>query len=166
MQDLLAEFVKNINDFIELCQGKTVVFDFDGTMTRFEYGQDKMLPWKRAAVAPKTKAGGNMYQNVQVLRIMQYIIGQLKPQNVWVLTATSVLEMRPQKNAVIMQKFQIPENRIIHTDNDEQKIEVLRRLHAQEGKEIIFAEDTVNTLLTAEDKLDFVRGWHISMFLV
>ena len=42
---------------------------------------------------------------------------------------------------------------------------LLKQLHEQENKPIIFVEDTIYTLIAAEDNLDFVYGYHISSLL-
>lgn len=95
---------------------------------------------------------------------MQYIISQLPKDDVWVLTS-SVLPIRKTKTDIITQHLNISENKILHSDNDMHKISILKQLHGKENKPIIFVEDTVYTLIAAEDDLDFVYGYHISSLL-
>lgn len=165
LNDIVKEYEENVSNFIALCQNKTVVFDFDGTLTKFKYAKDKLLPCRDEDVSKYTLAGGNIYQEISVLKTMQYIISQLSLENVWVLT-TSVPEIRKIKSKIIFENFHIPEERVVHSDNDTHKITLLKEIYDRQKNKIIFVEDTARTLLAAEENLDFVRGWHISGFLV
>ena len=41
----------------------------------------------------------------------------------------------------------------------------LKELHTKYMKPIIFLEDTAKTLLDAEERFDFVQGYHISSLI-
>lgn len=155
---------KNIRHFIDLCAGKTVIFDFDGTLSRFQYAQNSLLPCKDADIEEYTQKGGNIYQNIYVLRTMQYIMPFINQDDVWVLTST-VPSLREIKNRIIEKNFKISPNKIIHTHGSKEKIEVLKKIYAQEKKHILFVEDNYKILLDAEENLDFVRAYHTSSFL-
>ena len=45
------------------------------------------------------------------------------------------------------------------------KIELLKEIYAKENKKIVFVEDTIYTLIAAEENLNFVEGYHISCLL-
>lgn len=53
----------------------------------------------------------------------------------------------------------------MHTNGSAEKINVLKELHTKTGRDIIFVEDLYKTLLTAEENLDFVQGYHISSLI-
>lgn len=164
LREILNDFAKNIEDFVRNSEGKVVVFDFDGTLTKFKYDKDRLLPCLQNEVQQYTIAGGNIYKDVRVLKLMQYIVGQIGENNVWVLT-TSYPELRERKSEIINEAFGIPLGKIIHSDNDMHKIELLKDIHNKENKKIVFVEDTVYTLMAAEDNWDFVEGFHISSLL-
>lgn len=165
LNDVFEEYEKNISDFISLCEDKTIVFDFDGTLTKFKYAKDRLLPCRDADVSEYVSAGGNIYKEITILKTMKYIISRLPLECVWVLT-TSVPEIRKIKSKIVFENFHIPEERVVHSDNDAHKITLLKEIYARQKKNIVFVEDTARTLLAAEENLDFVRGWHISGFLV
>ena len=161
---LLEIYAKNISDFIDLCKSKVVVFDFDGTLTKLQYTENRILPCFGEKLQQYTIEGGNVYQNAKMLKTMQYVFSKLNLEDVRVLT-TSVPALRDIKSNLINKHFLLPLNQIIHSDNDLHKLFFLKQIYEQEKREIIFVEDTVKTLLNAEETLDFVRGYHISNFL-
>lgn len=164
IKELFKAYEQNISDFLQLCHGKNIVFDFDGTLTKFDYAQDRMLPCLDDNIQEYTLAGGNIYQDVKILKTMQYIFSKLGRENVWVLTS-SVPALRNIKSEIIHKHFGISYNKIIHSDNALHKLFFLKQIYEQENKQIIFIEDTAKTLLNAEECMDFVKGYHISNFL-
>lgn len=161
---LFEQYKKNVSDLIDLCRTKTVVFDFDGTLTRFFYANDRMLPCKDAEIEEYTKSGGNIYENIYILKTMQYVVSHLNKDDVFILTST-VPSLRDIKNKIIIQNFELPLEKIIHTNRSSEKLGVLDKMHHQLKKEIIFIEDNYKILLNAEEAFDFVRGYHISRLL-
>ena len=161
---ILDDLRNNIADFIKKSQNKTVVFDFDGTLTKFKYGEDSLLPCKRQDFVDFVSSGGNFYKNVVMQKTMLYIIEQIGYENVWILT-TSVPEIRELKAKVILENLNIMPEHIIHSDSDAHKVELLKDLHNKEKKDIIFVEDTIYTIISAEDNLDYVKGYHISSMI-
>ncbi|MBQ8785681.1 MAG: hypothetical protein IJZ59_06560 [Alphaproteobacteria bacterium] len=160
-EDLVEDYKNNIAKLISLCEGKTIVFDFDGVLTKFQYAENRMLPCRDDDVHDYTVSGGNIYQNVPIQKTLQYIISQLPKENIWVLTQTIPI-MRNIKNEVIIKNFDIPVERIIHSDSALHKLVFLKEIYAQTNKPILFVEDTVSTLLRAEEDMDYVQGFHIS----
>lgn len=164
LKDILNDLEKNILDFIEKSQNKTVVFDFDGTLTKFKYGEDSLLPCKHCNFVEFVGSGGDFYKNVVIQKTMLYILEQIGYENVWILT-TSVPEIRELKTKVILENLNIMPEHVIHSDSDAHKVELLKDLHDKEKKDIIFVEDTIYTIIAAEDSLDFVKGYHISSII-
>jgi len=164
MENLFKQFKDNVEYFIDLCHGKTVVFDFDGTLTRFQYSFDRMLPCKDADIEEFTRAGGNIYENVYILKTMKYVMPRLDKDDVFILTST-VPSLREIKNRIIIQHFGISRERIIHTGSSGEKLRILKDIYSQIKKDILFVEDNYKILLTAEENLPFVRGYHISSLL-
>ncbi len=160
-EDLFEDYKNNIARLISLCEGKTIVFDFDGVLTKFQYAENRMLPCRDDDVHDYTVSGGNIYQNVPIQKTLQYIISQLPKENIWVLTQT-IPVMRKIKNEVIIKNFGISPDRIIHSYSALHKLVFLKEIYAQSGKPILFIEDTVSTLLSAEEDMDYVQGFHIS----
>lgn len=163
-QELFEKFKRNMDHLISLCKDKTIVFDFDGTLTRFQYASDRMLPCKDDEIEEFTRAGGNIYQDIYILKTMKYIVRHLNTDDVYVLTST-VPSLRKIKNQIIIDNFNIPRERIIHTDGSSQKIKVLEDIYSKTSREILFLEDNYKILLVAEENLNFVKGYHISCLL-
>ena len=165
LKALAEAFEKHISNIVEKLQGKVVVFDFDGTMTEFHYAETRLLPCRDDDVYEYSKTH-NIYANARMLGTMQYVISQLNPENVFVLTRTEKT-LIDKKNECIYREFPSikPEN-INHVQIAEKKLDVLRALHERFGTDVIFVEDTFKTILNAEESMPFVRGVHISSFLI
>ena len=164
LKDIFAVYERNINSFIDLCQGKTLAFDFDGTLTRFQYALERMLPCKDEDIEKYTQEGGNIYEKIYILETMKYIFSKLDKENIFIVTSTAP-SLRKIKNQIIVQHFGIPEERIIHTLCSAAKLEILKNLHSRTKKDILFIEDNFKILLSAEEMLSFVKGYHISSLL-
>ncbi len=164
LNELFLQYEKNMNDLIYLCRGKTIAFDFDGTLTRFQYDDYRMLPCRDDNIDEYTKSGRNIYKKIHILKTMKYIISQLNKEDIFIVTST-VPSLRNIKNKIIFEEFGISYEHIIHTDGSLKKINALIDIHNKEQKDILFIEDNYKILLTAEENLNFVRSYHISSLL-
>lgn len=164
MKELFLQYEENICHLIDLCKGKTLAFDFDGTLTRFQYDEERMLPCNDEDIEEYTKSGGNIYKNIYILKTMKYVISQLNKHDIFIVTST-VPSLRETKNKIIFENFEIPYEHIIHTSGSLKKLDALVDIHNQTQKDILFLEDNYKILLTAEKNLSFVRGYHISSLL-
>ena len=164
LHEIAKQYEENINNLIALCQGKTIAFDFDGTLTRFQYTSENMLPCKDADIEKFTQDGGNIYENIYILKTMKYVISKLDIENVFIVTST-VPSLREIENQIIIEHFGIPRERIIHTCGAKEKLNILKDIYEQTKKEILFLEDNYKILLDAEEELNFVKGYHISSLL-
>lgn len=163
-KDLAEEYIKKIEGFIELLQSKTVVFDFDGTLTNLKYAEDKILPCNNDELYEYSK-NNNLYEKVNFVKTMQYVMSKLNMEDVYVLTVT-VETLRSKKEETIQQGFpSIYKDQIIHTNNPDEKIEILKQIYYKDKKQIIFVEDNADILMKSEAVLDFVTGYHISSLL-
>lgn len=163
-KDLAEEYIKKIEEFIEILQSKTVVFDFDGTLTNLKYAEDKILPCNNDDLYEYSK-NNNLYEKVNFVKTMQYVMSKLNMEDVYVLTVT-VETLRSKKEEAIQKGFSgIYKENIIHTNNPEEKIEVLKNIYSKNKKQIIFVEDNAEILIKSEKVLDFVEGYHISRLL-
>lgn len=163
IDDVLFDMKRNIFNLVNLLQHKIVVVDFDGTMCEFKYtNTGRLLPCKDSEVKEYT---GNMYENVRALKAMQFVLHECNPTNMYVLTITQD-NIKNDKTKMINSKFPIirTEN-IIHVKSAEDKILFLEELYEKYKKRIIFLEDTTKTLIDAEERLDFVQGYHISSLI-
>ena len=164
LNSLAEVYKRRVLDIITRLQNKTVVFDYDGTMTEVKYAKDRLLPCKDDDVYEYSKSN-NIYANVYSLKTMQYIINELNSDDVWVLTVSqdTVVE---NKTKAIKQAFpEIKNSQIMHCHNAKEKMAILDDIHSKTGKRIVFLEDTLSTLLLAEETFDFIEGVHISSLL-
>lgn len=128
MSELTKGYERKILDFVSLLQFKTVVFDFDGTLTWFKYAEDRLLPCKDSDLYEYSKKG-NIYENVNILRTMQYVMNELNPNDVFILT-TTVETLRSKKVNVILRSFPtVKKDNIIHTYSSNEKIDKLREIY-------------------------------------
>ena len=164
LNELFLQYEKNMNDLIHLCRGKTIAFDFDGTLTRFQYDDNRMLPCRDDGIEEYTKSGGNIYKNLYILKTMKYVMSRLNKDDVFIVTSTAP-SLREAKDKIIFDEFDISSEHIIHTDGASKKINALIDIYNKTQKDILFVEDNYKILLTAEENLNFVRSYHISSLL-
>lgn len=164
IDDIMYDIKRNVFDFISLCQFKTIVLDFDGTLTQFQYGDNSLLPCKDDELEEYSK-NNNIYDNIKTLKLMKYAMNELNTNDVFILTVT-VDSLKEKKEKLILKEFPtIKRKNIIQVSSTEEKNIILEELHKKYNKQIIFCDDTAKTLLNAEEKFDFVKGYHISSFL-
>ena len=165
LDDICKEYKRKVFDLISLLQNRIAVFDFDGTLTEFKYSNGRLLPCKDDDLYEYSKEH-SIYNNARLLKTMQYVVNECETDNVYILTVT-VETLRESKEKIISYGFpSILKEHIIQVDNSTQKLEVLQDIHSKRNKDIIFVEDTVKTLLTAEENLPYVRGYHISSLII
>ena len=161
----LAEmFAAHIEMILEGLKGHIVVFDFDGTMTEFRYAKESLLPCRDDEVYEYSMTH-NIYANARMLETMKYIIANLDRERVFVLTRTETT-LIDKKNEAILKNFEINAENIFHVQDANNKLAVLRNLHNEFNENIVFVEDTFKTILNAEEAMSFVKGIHISSFLI
>ena len=166
--DVFAGMYKNsVKDLINLCQDKIVVFDCDGTLTEFRYGNKHLLPCKDADLNEYILKD-NFYSRAKFSVTMKYIIDVLFPEDaseLYVVT-TSLPNVAPLKTKRLMQAFsQLKEENIYHTPANTEKTRALQEIYNKHQKEIIFIEDNADILLNVEEQLSFVTSYHISCLL-
>ena len=87
ISDLKEEYVKNVFALISLLKFKTVVFDFDGTLTHFDYAKDRLLPCKENDLNEYSELN-NIYENVKISLTMKYVLNELHDEDIYILTVT------------------------------------------------------------------------------
>ena len=164
LEELKNDYIRNIFDLISLMKFKTVVFDFDGTLTKFKYNDNSLLPCRDDDLNEYSKLN-NIYENVKIQKTMQYILNELYNEDVYILTVTQE-NVEKGKNEAINKYFSsINKVNVIHVRNSKEKMEKLQEIYNKHKKQIVFVEDTAKTLLNAEETYDFVIGYHISSLL-
>ena len=166
MMDLrqIAEmFIARIEMIVSMLKDHVVVFDFDGTMTEFHYAETSLLPCRDDEVYEYSKEH-NIYADARMLETIKYVIGQLDPAKVFVLTRTETT-LIDKKNEKILECFDILPENIYHVQDSNNKLAVLRKLHKGFDENIVFVEDTFKTILNAEEAMPYVKGIHISSFI-
>ena len=163
INEILFDMKRNIFNLVSLLQYKIIVIDFDGTMCEFKYtNTGRLLPCKDSMIKYYT---GNLYENVRVLKAMQFVLYECDPIKMYVLTISQD-SVKNDKTKMINSKFpMIRSENIIHVKSVEDKMLFLEELYEKYRKRIIFLEDTANTLIDAEERFDFVQGYHISSLI-
>ena len=165
MLNKLAEmYIERVRMMVDGLKDRIVVFDFDGTMTEFRYAEESLLPCRDDEIYEYSKTH-NIYENARMLETIKYVISQLKKENVFVLTRTE-LTLIDKKNECILANFDIEKDNIFHVQDANNKLAVLRNLHKRFNENVVFVEDTFKTILNAEEAMPFVKGIHISSFII
>ena len=164
LEDLADDYIRNVLNLVTLLQGKIVVFDFDGTLTRFQYAKDRILPCDEEDLYEYSKTH-NIYDNAKIIKTMQYVMSQLNTDNIYIVT-NSVDTIKEKKNEFIKStcSFVLPEH-IIHTKSKEHKLDIMAELHNRFNRDIIFVEDMAPNIQLMEENTDFIKGYHISSLL-
>lgn len=167
LNEFAETYKRKVLDLITLCHNKIVVFDFDGTMVEFKYAEKTLLPC-RDDVINEYFIENNFYQDAKIIKTMKFVIEVLFPidaSELYVLTVSQPNVCAPKEKRLKELFPDVYKENIFHVRNTESKMQVLKDLHEKHGKEIVFIEDTAKTLLEAEERFDFVRGYHISSLL-
>ena len=164
LNKLAESYKRKIYNAITFLINNICVFDFDGTLTNFKYAKNRLLPCMDSQLQ-KWCETHNLYENVEILKTMQYIINELNEDDVYILTST-VPSLRENKNKCIHANFpHIKDGHIIHTNGAAEKMEILEKIYNERRRQIIFIEDLYKTLLDEEERFDFVKGFHLSSLL-
>lgn len=140
-----------------------VVFDVDGVLAPYEFGDKKHCvsddEWDEIL-----EKGIDVYSNVQPVKILQEFIKRKGVENVYVCSVSSIKEY-DSKVAFCMKKYSILEDHIILVKHKADKVSFLDALSKKVNlphNEIALIEDTVETLDQAA-KSDYCTV-HISSF--
>lgn len=167
LNGLMENYKRKVLDLISLCKYKVVVFDFDGTLTEFKYNNSALLPCKDDDINRYFEKN-NFYDKCNVLKTMQFILGILYPfgaDDAYILSVSQPNVKAPKLECIKRYFPEFKEENIYQVANADAKLEVLWQLHEKHRREIVFIEDAAKTLLNAEEKFDFVRGYHISSLI-
>lgn len=166
LEEISQNLRRSVLDFITMCQYKVVAWDWDGTLTDFKYDEDRLLPYADDKLQEYGEMGGNLYdERLCLSKAMTYASNELNPDLQFIITKT-VDSLKDKKKSAILSHFPyIKEENIFQVSSELEKMEVLQMLHERFNKKIIFVEDTAKTLLNAEERFDFVTGYHISNLL-
>ena len=150
---------------IKVLRDYYVVFDIDGTLTRFRYTKSKqLLPCDNSDLEEFSSQGNNMYENAEPLISMQYIISRLNPDKVATLSTTTTMN-KVYKSIWIKENYPtIKERNMLWTEDDFQKLEYLEKL-AKEHK-VLYVDDSYKTLLYIEKRNKDITLMHISEFML
>lgn len=167
LDGLANAYKRKVLNFISLCQFKTVVFDFDGTLVEFKYDNKHLLPCRDDEI-DEYIINNNFYENCVALKTMQAVLDILFPfgaEDAYILSVSLPNVKEPKLNK-IKELFPVfSEDNVLQVASPSEKIDALKRIYHKHGKEIVFVEDAAKTLLNAEEELDFVTGFHISSLI-
>ena len=165
--DSLANiYQQKVLSFLGFCKGKTVVFDFDGTLTDFKYGENSILPCPEKDL-PEYFSKPDLKIRLFPLQTMQWVIEELihSGSDIYIITVSALFLEKPKNYAIHKMYPMIPMENVYHVRYSGAKTEVLRHIHEEKDKPIVFVEDKAETLMQAEEALDFVQGFHISSII-
>lgn len=166
LEEISKNLQRSVLDFISMCQFKVVAWDWDGTLTDFKYDTDRLLPYADDKLQEYGENGGNLYdERLCLSKAMTYASNELNPDLQFIITKT-VDSLKEKKERAILKHFPyIKKENIFQVSSEIEKMEVLKMLHEKYKKDVIFVEDTAKTLLNAEERFGFVKGYHISNLL-
>lgn len=142
-------------------KGFILVLDYDGTMVRFYYGKNAMLPCLDIDVFEYSKKH-NLYINVYSFKIIKYILSRIPREKIFVLTR-SEKTLRTEKNAAIIKDFGLLEENIYHVQNSANKVKVLKQI--LNNCERVLAGKTPKAVIEELDIEDELKGQVKAIFL-
>lgn len=167
INEITKSLAENILDKIDFLKDKIAVFDIDGVFCRFHYTEgDHLLPCKDADLGTFL-VNHNMYNFAKPLKIMQYVVNSLNPDNIFTLS-TATIPAKAQKNEWLSKHYpKIKKEKIIYSKNDMEKLEFLKEILANHpDKTVVFIEDTAKTLLNSQEAYPNLYCLHISSFMI
>lgn len=167
LNELSSIYMQKVLNLMELCEGRIVVFDFDGALTEFKYAEDRLLPCRDDETNEYFETD-NFYVNCNISKTLQFVINTLFPNgsdDIYILSSSAPNTI-PAKMEIINREFPAFKNENVYiVGTAEEKMRVLPKLYGKHNKEILFIEDTAKNLLNAEEAFGFVRGYHISSLI-
>lgn len=164
MDQILSRYKQKIENWIDVLKNNFVVFDFDGTLVEMAHDETRLLPCSNNDLNEYAQTH-NVYAHVKPLEIMQYIVSQLDPSKVYVLTVSQPNIIEQKQRSVNRLYPNILNSHVLHVANAKAKYVALQQLHADVRNHILFIDDDLTVLLQAEEGLAFVKSIHISSFI-
>jgi hypothetical protein len=167
LDELAKVYKRKVLDLITLCYNKVVVFDFDGTLVDFKYDDKHLLPCKDDEINQWFETN-NFYDKARLIKTMGFLIDVLFPidaSDAYILTVSQPNVVNPKSARIKEILPSIHQENVFHVLSPNDKMAALKEIHEKHGKDIVFIEDTAQTLLIAEETFDFVTGYHISSLL-
>lgn len=170
LEILKEELINEIEDKIKYLKDKVVVFDLDGVLCKFKYTDDtsyNLLPFKNEEdIVNEYTKDNDLYKYAEPVKVMQYIISKLNIENVYILSMTRENIRKWKNNWIDKYYSSIKKENIIYTYTAYEKLDYLKDLKFKyPEKEIVFVEDTADTLIKVNDEELDIICIHISSFL-
>lgn len=146
-----------------------LVFDIDGVLAKYEYGDHNHNicsdeEWDSNAEYYSKL----MYEQAQPVKLLRHLINDFRVgKNVYACSVASVYEGKAKKNFVL-RNYSIPEENIVLVKSKMDKLKALdsiKRLYPNlSDKKLVLIDDTVKTLTHVQDNSNY-STCHISSFL-
>lgn len=161
--------MSNIIETIYKDEKSVLVFDIDGVLAKYEYGDHNHNicsdeEWDSNAEYYSKL----MYEQAQPVKLFQHLINDIRAgKNVYACSVASADESKAKKKFVL-RNYSIPEENIILVQNKMDKLQALNNIKEQypglPDSKIILIDDTVKVLTHVQDNSDY-STCHISSFL-
>lgn len=162
--------MSNIVEIILNDEELVLVFDIDGVLAKYEYGEHNHNicsdeEWdKNAEYYSKL-----IYERAKPIKLMQYVIDNIKnKENVYACSVASEGEAEAKKR-FILSNYNIPEKNIILVCNKMDKLQAMHEIKKQHpslpNEKLVLIDDTIESLTYVQDNSNYTTC-HISSFLV
>lgn len=145
-----------------------LIFDFDGVLAAYEYGEHNHNACKDAEWPEYCKTH-NIYENARPLKVIQEYVGNIDSNRLFVCSQDGPYA-RAQKTRFVQKYYpQIPANHIFLVETNKKKLDVLREIQrvefpVLEDKYFVMVDDTIEVLTNIQENSEFSTA-HISSFL-
>lgn len=162
----MTEYVKTI---IEDIKNKKCFFDFDGTLCecRFlrEMGYGCSFVNKDCNFL-ELCISGDPYKNARPVKIMQEVLENLDPENIYILGRSNGTPENVHKINFLHRYFpMIKDENMIFVNSAEAKCIYINQLrNVYYSNDFVLIEDDYNTILTAENNYS-ISCYHVSSFM-
>lgn len=151
------------NEILSRVAGKIVVFDIDGTLVAYDYGDGRhsMEGWEESF----SDKENNPYAKAKGIHIFQKIIEAIGAENVYACSVADDYELKA-KSDFVTREYGVSKEHHLFCHKKEEKIALLKKIKDEyPGWQIVFVDDTVGTLDLVYKALPDVITLHNSLFL-
>ena len=149
-------------------QESVVVFDIDGVLFPYEFGE------YNHNFSPDSKwqeylKSNRPYEHMRPLTSLQkWMIRKDNNKNLFVCSVASGKDEREQKKKAVMSNYPIQEDNFYFVDSKKEKLEALKKIQSLypglEDKKIIMVDDSIDVLTYIQENSNYSTA-HISTFL-
>lgn len=152
------------HEILERLDNSIVVFDIDGTLTAYDYGDGihNMEGWEEAFC----DKDNNPYAKAKAVPIFLNIVNEMGRQNCFICSVADDYELEA-KSDFVAREYGIHKAHHKFVKSKEEKLKVIKKISKiYPERKVVFIDDTVKTLDLVHNAMPDVITLHVSLFLM